>query len=98
MTQQFRLDYALGQGAWKDGPILSRHWQEVDKDLGDENGVLITDGSQQFPEVGYEGPIKPGEGGKASQQSRTKWRMWVFMRGCAPCFLDAGQAKADAGA
>ena len=47
-SQQF-----LGQGGWKDGPILSRHWQEVDKDLGDENGVLITDGSD-FPKQGQE--------------------------------------------
>jgi len=47
-SQQF-----LGEGAWKDGPILSRHWQEVDKDLRDENGVLITDGSD-FPKQGQE--------------------------------------------
>jgi len=47
-SQQF-----LGQGAWKDGPILNRHWQEVDKDIGDENGVLITDGSD-FPKQGQE--------------------------------------------
>ena len=47
-SQQF-----LGEGAWQDGPILTRHWQEVDKDIGDENGVLITDGSD-FPKQGQE--------------------------------------------
>ena len=47
-SQQF-----LGQGAWKDEPILRRHWQEVDKELGDENGVVIADGSD-FPKQGQE--------------------------------------------
>lgn len=39
-TQQF-----ISQGAWRDEVILKRHWQEVERDLGEENGVLITDGS-----------------------------------------------------
>ena len=41
----------LSQGAWADGPILQRHWQEVDQDLGDADGVLIVDGSD-FPKQG----------------------------------------------
>ncbi len=45
-TQQF-----IGQGAWSDEIILKRHWQEVDQDLGEENGVLIADGSD-FPKQG----------------------------------------------
>jgi SRSO17 transposase len=47
-TQHF-----IGRGAWDDGPILSQHWQEVEKDLGDANGVLILDGSD-FPKQGKE--------------------------------------------
>ena len=43
----------LGQGAWSGGPILQRHWQEVAKDLGEKNGVLIVDGSD-FPKQGEE--------------------------------------------
>ena len=35
----------VGQGAWADTAILSQHWREVDQDLGDEQGVLILDGS-----------------------------------------------------
>jgi SRSO17 transposase len=35
----------LGRGAWSDGLILQQHWQEVDQDLGDENGVIILDGT-----------------------------------------------------
>lgn len=39
-TQHF-----ISEGAWDDEPILKRHWQEVDEDLGDEDGVFILDGS-----------------------------------------------------
>jgi SRSO17 transposase len=35
----------VGAGAWSDQPILERHWGEVDQTLGDEDGVLILDGS-----------------------------------------------------
>jgi SRSO17 transposase len=43
----------IGQGAWSDEVILNRHWQEVDQDLGEENGVLIADGSD-FSKQGQE--------------------------------------------
>jgi SRSO17 transposase len=45
-TQNF-----IGRGPWDDGPILRKHWQEVEKDLGDADGVLILDGSD-FPKQG----------------------------------------------
>jgi SRSO17 transposase len=35
----------VGAGAWSDQPILEHHWGEVDQTLGDEDGVLILDGS-----------------------------------------------------
>lgn len=41
------------QGAWKDKMILKQHWSEVDKDLGEENGVFTLDGSD-FPKQGDE--------------------------------------------
>ena len=47
-TQQF-----IGQGAWADEEILEQHWQEVEKDLGDVQGVIILDGSD-FPKQGGE--------------------------------------------
>ena len=43
----------LSRGSWQDQAILSRHWQEVNQDLGDENGVLIVDGSG-FPKQGQD--------------------------------------------
>src|SRR5215210_8224171 len=43
----------LSEGAWDDAAILKRHWQEVDADLGDDDGVLILDGSD-FPKHGQE--------------------------------------------
>lgn len=47
-SQQF-----ISRGAWQDKVILKRHWQEVDADLGEEEGVLPLDGSD-FPKQGKE--------------------------------------------
>jgi SRSO17 transposase len=41
----------LSEGAWDDETILRRHWQEVEQDLGDDDGVLTLDGSD-FPKQG----------------------------------------------
>jgi len=41
----------ISAGAWADEAILHRHWQEVDRDLGDADGVCIVDGSD-FPKQG----------------------------------------------
>jgi SRSO17 transposase len=35
----------ISEGSWDDEVILKQHWKEVDKSLGDEQGVLILDGS-----------------------------------------------------
>lgn len=43
----------VGEGTWDDAAILRRHWQEVDADLGDDDGGLILDGSA-FPKQGQE--------------------------------------------
>ncbi len=41
----------LSAGPWDDDAILRRHWQEVERDLGDDDGVLTLDGSD-FPKQG----------------------------------------------
>jgi len=41
----------LSAGAWDDEVLLRRHWQEVEQDLGDADGVLLLDGSD-FPKQG----------------------------------------------
>jgi SRSO17 transposase len=43
----------LSEGAWDDEVILRCHWQEVETDLGDADGVLTLDGSD-FPKQGTE--------------------------------------------
>jgi SRSO17 transposase len=43
----------LSAGAWDDQAILKRHWQEVDRELGEADGVLTLDGSD-FPKQGHE--------------------------------------------
>jgi hypothetical protein len=45
------MQQVIGEGAWDDQVILRRHWQEVDRDLGEDEGVLILDGSD-FPTQG----------------------------------------------
>jgi SRSO17 transposase len=45
------MQHFISQGAWRDEEVLARHAAEVDRDLGDEAGVLIVDGSD-FPKQG----------------------------------------------
>jgi len=45
------MQHFIGQGAWEDAAILKRHWQEVDRDLGEVEGVYTLDGSE-FPKQG----------------------------------------------
>jgi SRSO17 transposase len=41
----------IREGAWDDDALLTRHWQEVETSLGEEDGVLTLDGSD-FPKQG----------------------------------------------
>ena len=43
----------ISEGSWDDTALLHRHWQEVERDLGEADGVLILDGSD-FPKQGLE--------------------------------------------
>lgn len=45
------LQHFISAGLWDDDAILRRHWQEVEHDLGDDDGVLTLDGSD-FPKQG----------------------------------------------
>jgi SRSO17 transposase len=47
------LQHFISDGPWDDDAILRRHWQEVERDLGDDDGVLTLDGSD-FPKQGRE--------------------------------------------
>ena len=47
------MQHFISQGAWDDEAVLARHMEEVDKDLGHAEGVLIVDGSD-FPKQGTE--------------------------------------------
>jgi SRSO17 transposase len=47
------LQLFISEGAWQDEALLERHWQEVEKDLGDDHGVLTLDGSD-FLKQGHE--------------------------------------------
>jgi len=47
------LQHFMSEGRWADQPILKQHWQEVSKDLGEADGVLIGDDSG-IPKQGQE--------------------------------------------
>jgi SRSO17 transposase len=39
------LPLFISEGTWEDEALLHRHWQEVDQELGEDDGVLTLDGS-----------------------------------------------------
>jgi SRSO17 transposase len=47
------MQHFISEGAWDDDAVLKRHWQEVAKDLGEEEGVFTLDGSD-FAKQGTE--------------------------------------------
>ena len=47
------LQWFISLGAWEDAGILKPHGREVARDLGEDDGVLRTDGSD-FPKQGQE--------------------------------------------
>lgn len=47
------LQQFVSIGAWDDGPLLAQLWREIAADLGDDDGILVIDGSD-FPKQGKE--------------------------------------------
>jgi SRSO17 transposase len=45
------LQSFISEGRWADERLLHQHWQEVERDLGADDGVLMVDGSD-FPKQG----------------------------------------------
>jgi SRSO17 transposase len=39
------LQHFVSEGAWDDGAVLAAHWRLVDQRIGEDEGVLIVDGS-----------------------------------------------------
>jgi SRSO17 transposase len=100
------LQPLLSEGAWEDEPLLPRHGQEGDRELGDDDGVLTLDGSAlptQGPEsVGVKrqsggalGPRANGQAGVFLDSARQQGDTWLARRLYLPQAWGEDEAYAE---
>jgi SRSO17 transposase len=74
-VQQF-----IGESGWKDDRIRKRHWVEVDKSLGEDDGVIPLEGSE-FPKQGRESVgVKRQYCGELGKQAKCRARCFCWLR------------------
>ena len=59
----------LSESAWDDEAMLARHWQEVERELGDDDGVLRLDGSDVPTQGTQSVGVKRQYGGELGQRA-----------------------------
>jgi SRSO17 transposase len=57
------------EGRWHDAPLWPQHWQEVETDLGADEGVLMVDGSDVPKQGGHAGGVKRQSWGELGQRA-----------------------------
>ena len=79
----------ISEGQWNDEQLLHQHWQEVETDLGADDGVLMVDGSdfpkQGVPTVGVKRQDCGELGKRATAKPACLWAMSVSR--ATPCWI-----------
>jgi SRSO17 transposase len=72
----------MSAGAWAEEARLSQPWQEVETDVGEDDGVLLVDGSDLPMQVGHSAGVKRQSGGELGQ--RANGQAGVFVGSASP--------------
>jgi SRSO17 transposase len=67
----------ISEGTWHDEGLLHRHWQEVNQELGEDDGVLILDGSDFLKQGQASVEVKRQYGNEVGKRASCQARVFA---------------------